>query len=103
MVGPSVKVVKVPLETGSALGLSVTRLDALLVVESVAVVPRRSMGRPVGHADPAKLVYKTSALIKHPRLVLTSTLFARHVIAPAILFNRRVALGALFRVRHQPV
>ena len=103
MVGPSVKVVKVPLETGSTLGLNITRLDALLVVESITVVPCRSMGRPVGHADPTELVCEASALFGHSKRVLTSTLFARHMIATAILLNRRVALGALFRIRHQPV
>jgi hypothetical protein len=61
------------------------------------------MGRPVGHADPTELVCEASALFDHSKRVLTSTLFARHVIATAILLNRRVALGALFRIRHQPV
>lgn len=61
----------------------------LLLVQIALVVAAggRAMGLPVTHADPAELV---------------AALRARHVVAPLVLLNVLLALGANFSVGGDP-
>lgn len=73
MIGKSIKVMQISIETQSTLGLSISSIDSGLLVETIAVVPAVAMFGPRTNADPTPFM---------------STSFAGHMVATAILFNR---------------
>lgn len=80
--------VEVAFQARAALGLGITGIDTRFLVKAVALVPAGTMLGPRAHAHPAKLAL---------------ALLAGHVVATTVLFNRRLALGALLGVGVEPV
>jgi len=88
MVGPAVVIVKISLKGRSASTLSVPSIDAAFFVVTIAGVPRCSVFAPWAHADPTELVL---------------AFLAGHMVAPAVLLNRALALAALLGITLDPV
>ena len=79
---------EVSLEGRSTPALGIARIDAGLLVIPIAGVPRRAVLGPGAHANPAKFPL---------------ALLARHVVAPAVLLDRALALAALLGVALDPI
>ena len=79
---------KVPLQLLPTLWLLVTSSRTRLFVISIAIIPLSPMLWPRTHANPTEFIL---------------ALFARHVIAPTILFDNRFAFRAFVGICRNPV
>lgn len=90
MVHVSVVVVQVALKSVSGFFLGIARLFRVVLVESVAIVPRGAVRLPRSQTHPAKF--------GPARLIL-----ADHVVAAAVFLYGHVTLGTLFGVGRNPI
>jgi len=72
VVGVTIVVVQVPLQTLPALRLGIPGIQPALLLKAITVIPAGAMLAPNAHAHPAKFV---------------SALAARHVVAATVLLN----------------
>src|SRR5690554_6858143 len=80
--------VKITLKRHSRFCLLFASVRTTGLLKSITVVPIGAMLRPRTHTDPAKLVF---------------ALAAGHMVAPTILFDRRLTFAALFGVGRDPI
>jgi len=80
--------VEVSLERSAALRLSVSGIDAVLLVKSIARIPSSAVLSPGSHANPAEFVL---------------AFLACHMVASSVLLNRTLALATLLRVALDPI
>lgn len=90
MIHVPIAVEKVALQRGPRPLLGVAGRPRLVFVVPIAAVPRAAVRLPRPKAHPAKVRFAVLIL-------------AHHVIAAAVLLDRHVAFGTLFRVRRDPV
>lgn len=88
VVGISVVIMKISFQRLSGFGLRIPCFRPALLLKAIAVVPTSSVFGPDTHAHPAEFM---------------ATFTACHMIAPAVLLNGRMTLGALFCISGNPV